>query len=297
MGQAPRPLSVYVDGRRINIALWGDPAAQPVVLIHGLRDHCRSWDALAHALAGDWYVIAPDLRGHGDSDWTGMEGYTLPGYVADIADVVEALGLSRYAIVGHSLGGAIGLRLAAAFPDRVTALAGIECIELPLQRDEAREPVPYPARIRGWLERRSAFARGAPRHYDSTDGARERMQREQADLPPETVAHLAANAAVFDQGKGWRWKFDPRVRLRAPEDQRARDLDEVLDAVRCPVLLFYGNAGWIPIPPDHRLSRLRHHVISRVDGGGHWLHHQFPERFAGEVLAFLKHHCRTDQHA
>lgn len=297
MNASPACTTVAVDGRRIHVATWGDPGAPAVLLVHGMRDHCRSWDFLAPGLAERYRVIAPDLRGHGDSDWAGADGYSLPAYVADLADVTEALGLQRYAVVGHSLGGALGLRLTAAFPERVVAFAGVECIELPIQRDEAREPKPYPIRLREWLGRRQAALGRPPRHYPSIEAACERMQQEQPDLPPAMIRHLVEHAVAFDTGLGWRWKFDPAVRLRAPEDQRAADLDEVLDAVECPVLLFYGDAGWIPVPGAARLGRLRQHTISHYPGAGHWLHHQFTERFLAETLAFLDANCRTDQHA
>lgn len=293
----PVCMPVFVERRRINVACWGLPDAPPVMLIHGMRDHCRSWDMIAPALAEQYRVIAPDLRGHGDSDWAGADGYALAGYVADIADVAGALGLDRYAIVGHSLGGVIGLRVTAAFPDKVIAFAGVECVELPIQRDEARTPTPYPERLREWLDRRqSALGKGG-RHYPTLDAACERMQREQPELPLATIRHLAVHAVAFDQGLGWRWKFDPRVRLRAPEDQRGTDLDEALDAIACPTLLFYGDKGWIPLPGAERLARMRQLSVSHYPGGGHWLHHQFTERFIAETFAFLENNYRTHEHA
>lgn len=297
MNGQPLSIPVIVDGRRINVAIWGEPDAPAVMLIHGLRDHCRSWDMIAGALASHYRVIAPDLRGHGDSAWAGTDGYALPDYVADIADIAEALELDRYAIVGHSLGGAIGLRVTAAFPDRVVAIAGVECIEMPLQRDEAEAPKPYPVRLRAWLDRRQAASKKDGRHYPTRDAACARMQREQPELAPATIRHLAAHALALEKGRGWRWKFDQRVTLRAPEDQHAIDLDAVLDAVVCPVLLFYGDAGWVPLPDADRLARLRNHSISHYPGGGHWLHHQFTARFIAETRAFLDANCRTSQYA
>lgn len=293
----PETMTIFADRRRINIALWGDPERPAVLLIHGLRDHARSWDMLAADLAHDYRVIVPDLRGHGDSDWAGTEGYSLAAYVADMADVVEALDLAEFALIGHSLGGAIALRLAAAMPERAVALAGIECVELPIQREEADAPEPYPQRLRTWLDRRRAFGGDDGRRYASMAEATARMLREQADLPSDTVEHMARHALVFEQGKGWRWKFDPRVRLRPPEDQRAHDLDEVLDAVSCPVLLCYADSGWIPLPAEARLARLKAHAVSHYTDAGHWLHHQFPERFAQEVRTLLHFNCRNSQDA
>lgn len=293
----PSLVSIHVDGRRLNAATWGDTSAPAVMLIHGIRDHCRSWDAIAHKLAQDFHIIAPDLRGHGDSDWTGADSYYLAAYAADIADVARAFDLSRYAIIGHSLGGAIGLRVAAAFPDKVKAFVGIECVELPIQRDEAENPTPFPQRMRHWLERRRAFEQKQIKYYPTAESAAARMRAEQPDLLPETIQHLARHAIALEPGKGWRWKFDPRVGFRAPDDQRGLDLNDILDAVSCPALLAYGDMGDIPLPGEARLAHLRSLSISRFSGGGHWLHHQFTERFTNEALQFLNDNFRIPQYA
>ncbi|WP_225008845.1 alpha/beta fold hydrolase [Novosphingobium percolationis] len=297
MSGSPSSHTVFIDGRRLNVTTWGEESAPAVILIHGMRDHSRSWDRVAHALAAEYRVIVPDLRGHGDSDWADSDGYALSAYVADIADIAEALALKRYAIIGHSLGGAIGLRVASAYPDQVKVFIGIECIELPIQRDEAAQPTPYPVRLRQWIERRQAAAGRDMRHYATVDDASARMQREQPTLSPEIIGELARHAVAFDLGKGWRWKFDPRVKRRAPEDQHGTDLDQLLDAVACPVLLAYGDASWVPLPGPARLAHLKNHAISHFAGGSHWLHHEFHERFVSEALAFLHENRRTFQNA
>ena len=68
----PGPTSrIYFSQRlRLHYVDWGNPDAPPLLLVHGGRDHCRNWDWVAQALRHDWHVIAPDLRGHGDSQWS-----------------------------------------------------------------------------------------------------------------------------------------------------------------------------------------------------------------------------------
>ncbi len=55
---------------RLHYVDRGNPDAPPLLLVHGGRDHCRNWDWVAQALRKDWHVICPDLRGHGDSQWS-----------------------------------------------------------------------------------------------------------------------------------------------------------------------------------------------------------------------------------
>ncbi|HLY57466.1 MAG TPA: alpha/beta fold hydrolase, partial [Stellaceae bacterium] len=74
--ELPGPTShFYISQRlRLHYVDWGNPTAPPLVLVHGGRDHCRNWDWVASRLRRDWHVIAPDLRGHGDSQWADAGG-------------------------------------------------------------------------------------------------------------------------------------------------------------------------------------------------------------------------------
>ena len=89
-------------GLHLNVLEWGDPAATPVVLCHGMFDHGRSFATIAPRLAERFHVIAVDARGHGDSDWA--DTYNWPVDVSDIVVIVRSLG-RRCHLVGHSKGG------------------------------------------------------------------------------------------------------------------------------------------------------------------------------------------------
>jgi 3-oxoadipate enol-lactonase len=95
-------------------------AAIPVVLLHALGENSSDWEPVASALAPPWRVYAPDLRGHGDSDWSGP--YTVEQLSADLEAFLDALGLRRVALAGHSMGAAPACLFAARHPDRVTRL-------------------------------------------------------------------------------------------------------------------------------------------------------------------------------
>ncbi len=69
---------IYFSQRlRLHYVDWGNPDAPPLILVHGGRDHCRNWDRLAQALRHDWHILAPDLRGHGDSQWSPDGSYSI----------------------------------------------------------------------------------------------------------------------------------------------------------------------------------------------------------------------------
>src|SRR5215218_9914048 len=81
---------VYFSQRlRLHYVDWGNPGARPLLLLHGGRDHCRNWDWVAAAMRRDWHVIAPDLRGHGDSQRSPDGNYSMAAYVYDLAQLIH----------------------------------------------------------------------------------------------------------------------------------------------------------------------------------------------------------------
>jgi lipase len=103
---------------RLNVHEWGDPAAPPLVCLHGVTAHGARFRRLADdRLASRFRVIAPDLRGHGRSGWEPPWRYE--DYVADLVETLDGLGVERAPFVGHSFGGRLILELAAREPARV----------------------------------------------------------------------------------------------------------------------------------------------------------------------------------
>lgn len=111
-------------GLRFHYRDWGGEG-EPLVLLHGLASNARIWDLAAPLLAGRFRVVAPDQRGHGLSDKPDS-GYDLTSVSEDMAAFVEALGLERPALVGHSWGASVALQFAAARPDGVSALVLVD---------------------------------------------------------------------------------------------------------------------------------------------------------------------------
>src|SRR2546422_1063687 len=140
------PSHTYFSQRlRLHYVDWGNPAKPPLLLVHGGRDHCRNWDWTAAALRDDWHVIAPDLRGHGDSQWSTDGSYTMAGYIYDLAQLVHQQRLAPVTIIAHSLGGNVALRYARIYPDSVSAVRHVPA----RHRDHVgSDRVPDPAPLR-----------------------------------------------------------------------------------------------------------------------------------------------------
>src|SRR5918995_3310323 len=111
---------VELHGHRVIYRIAGSGPA--IVLIHGMVNSSRHWEAVATRLADRYTVIAPDLVGHGDSA-TPRGDYSLGAHAAVIRDLLSALGIERATMVGHSLGGGIAMVYFWQFPNRVERLA------------------------------------------------------------------------------------------------------------------------------------------------------------------------------
>src|SRR5437660_11936135 len=97
---------------------WGEPSAPPLVCLHGVTGHGRRFRRLAEErLAGRYRILAPDLRGHGFSDWE--PPWTIATNVHDVLETLDDAGVHRATFVGHSFGGRLVLELAVLDPDRI----------------------------------------------------------------------------------------------------------------------------------------------------------------------------------
>ncbi len=267
---------------------WGNREKPPLVLLHGGRDHCRNWDWTAEALRDDWHVIAPDLRGHGDSQWTADGSYTMPGYIYDLAQLIHQQWLAPVTIIAHSLGGHIALRHAGIYPETVAKLVAIEGLGPPPRELAARAAKTIAERMDEWIREQRALAGRLPRRYASIEDAFRRMQEENPHLSAEQARHLTAHGVNQNEDGTYSWKFDNYVRAWPPYDMRGRDIQLLWSRISCPTLLLYGTESRSGNPAqDGRAEAFRHAKVVGVERAGHWLHHDRLDVFLAIVREFL----------
>jgi pimeloyl-ACP methyl ester carboxylesterase len=283
----PEPWQHYYQSQRLRLSYWtwGDAENPPLILVHGGRDHSRSWDRVAEAFRDDYHVLACDLRGHGDSEAATGSLYGLPEHVLDLVALIDLVG-GRASVVGHSFGGAITLLAAGTFPEKFERIVDIEGAGARLHEGRGE---PTPKRLREWATRTRAFEHQTPRVYPTIEEARDRMQEANPRLSPEMAMHLARWGTLGIDG-GYVWKFDPWVRGRTPFEVGPEDMAQVWAAVEAPVLHLAGGASrfhrdrFEGKPLDDYFAASRTVV---VPDAGHWIHHDQLDITVREIRQFL----------
>ena len=273
---------------RLHYADWGNAGAPTLVLVHGGRDHCRSWDWVAEQLRDDWHIIAPDLRGHGDSQWAEDGNYPITAFVYDLAQLVHQLDVGPVTIVAHSLGGNVATRFTGLYPQQVKKLVCIEGLGPSPKMMADRAAVPHADRWRAWIANKRAAAGRIPKRYPTFDDVLSRMMAENAYLTPVQARHLTEHGVNRNEDGSWSWKFDNHLNVWPFDDMAQAEIETLWQAITCPTLLLYGTNSWASNPAkDGRDAHFQNARTVAFENAGHWLHHDQFDRFMGELRGFL----------
>jgi pimeloyl-ACP methyl ester carboxylesterase len=283
----PTSRTYFSQRLRLHYLDWGNPDAPPLLMVHGNRDHAHNWDWVAEGLRDTYHVVAVDLRGHGDSQWSVGSSYGVGDYVYDLAQLIHQQHLTPLRIVAHSLGGMVSLRYAGVFPENVVRLVVVEGTGPPVTPIEQRPGAPE--RIRWWIETGRALSGRIPRRYESLDAAFARMQEANPHLSPEQARHLTVHGANQNEDGSYTWKFDNAVHFGGALDLSPEETREVWRNIACPMLLVYGSESWQQaivttggVTADFVDARME-----VVGGAGHWVQHDQLDVFVEMVRGFL----------
>ncbi|HXG51137.1 MAG TPA: alpha/beta hydrolase [candidate division Zixibacteria bacterium] len=291
------PQSRFLDARGLPIHCleWGEPGGRPLILVHGWRDHARSWSYFVDALRAQsdrpLRIVAPDCRGHGDSGWAGPGGYYhFPDYVHDLDCVIEALGAPVVTLVGHSMGGTISFLYSGTFPERVERLVLIEGIG-PIGmafRDAPLRMAKFLSELRA-IRQRTTVAFDSF-EYSSLEEAARRFQHAHPRLSPERALELTRWGMRRNGNGKWVWKFDPLHRTTSPQPFYAEQAIEFYRRIACPVLVATGAESRQAPRPDlpQRLAAFRDCRCITIGRAGHMVHQDNPEELAAAILDFLR---------
>ena len=254
------------------------------MLVHGFLDLAHGWCEVAEQLAARAHVIAPDLRGHGDSDWIGPGGYYhFADYVPDLDEVIARLARTRVIVVGHSMGGSVVSYWAGTRPARPAAIALLEGLGPPDQRD-----IELPGRTALWIDAWRG-ARGKTRPMPSVAEAARRL-RKHDPLLGEALALRLATAGTREVEGGVAWKHDPLHMTMGPYPFRTDNAAQFWRKITCPVLVVDGGATMLNLDERERAARRtmfanHRHVV--LPGAGHMMQRHQPSALARLLLELL----------
>ena len=236
----------------------------PVVLLHGLMTNGACWTPLARALEGDYDVVMPDARGHGNSSAPG-QGYCYENLAADVLSLIEALGLTTPVLIGHSMGGMTAAVIANRDPKRLRGLVLADPTFLTPERHREVHESDVAAQHRRILN-------GSKKDF-LTEIRIRHNQRSSELIELFAQARFQTSIHAFE--------------ILIPPNPDYMQLIKTLDI---PSLLVIGDVGAVVSPGmASQLARLNQRLeVVQIAEAGHGVPYDQPERFSAHVKAFLR---------
>lgn len=286
--EGPTSHTYFSQRLRLHYVDWGNRDAPPMLLVHGGRDHCRNWDWVAQHFRKDYHIIAPDLRGHGDSQWMIGGSYNQIDYVYDIAQLLHQTQMVPATILAHSLGGSIALTYTGLYSRNVRKIVAIEGMGPPPAMIKERFNSPTDKRLRAWISELRKISGRIPRRYESIEEAFQRMQAENPHLNEERARHLTIHGVSQNEDGTYSWKFDNYVRSFPPVGIPFDEIYKLWSNITCPALLVRGTESWASDPlQDGRAAHFQNATVANIEQAGHWVHHDQLDEFVELTKRFL----------
>lgn len=267
-----------VNGFRIHYLDWGDQKAMPMVLLHGLRSFAHDWDGVSREFSDRYRVIAVDQRGRGDSDWDPEHRYHTQSYVSDLEQLVDQLGLDKFVLIGHSMGGVNTMVYASQHPDRVAAAVvedmGPRIAQPTGSNRIAQEIENTPMEFASWAEA-------------------EAMWREQRPLISEEAMMLRLENTLKELPDGKvTWKYDLQGIMKViqnPDPASQVDLWPHVRGLQCPTLVLRGAmSDVLSGETAEEMAKSNSNVRwTEVPNATHYIHGDNLDFFNQEVSLFL----------
>lgn len=260
----PREGYLKSRGRKLHYLLWGGTGLK-LVLLHSMGMDGHGFDTFSDALQEEYQVLAFDILDHGDSEKP-KEPVSLGEHAEIMRDAYRQLGFEPNVLVGHSVGGMIGMVLAAEHPDDLRGLVLVDIAPFEMTGRPARPP--------------------PPEFFSDEEEARSYIRQRYPGFTPEAVENRVKHAFVRDE-KG-------RLKLKGTgatiRPSLAVDLWPYVERMETPTLLIMGSES--DLVTDETLKRMKKTMsrleVVTVEGATHMVPQDKPEEFEHHVRGFLK---------
>ena len=270
----PADKMVRANGLNFHYLEWGDPGNPTVLMLHGVSQQAHSWDFIALALSDRFRALSLDQRGHGDSDWAPGGDYSIEAQQADIDGVVDALGLGKFTLMGHSMGGRNSYIWASRHPG---ALDSLVIVDTGPQGQETGR-------------RRIQQFQALPDELDSFDEFAQRVQEYTGRNMEQVLGALKYSIRERSDGK-WTWKYDKVLRTPGarPPGWTAEQLWECVERIDCPTLIVRGERS--DIFAEETMARMGQIIpdcaTATIARAGHLVQGDNPADFLAEAEKLL----------
>ena len=262
-----------------HVTEWGNTDNPLLVFLHGWGDAGSTFQFVVDELKGDWFVIAPDWRGFGETRLE-AESYWFPDYLADLDALLEIYSPDGpVRLAGHSMGANVASLYAGVMPERVAAVVNIEGFGL-----SDSDPEDAPGRYRQWVE--AGRSRPANSSYASLGELATRITRRSPRLSEDRALFVAGEWAELDADGVVRIKADRAHKLPNAVLYRRQEAIACWRNVTAPVLIVSGSetdfdADGSPLPFNKSQT-------VTIEGAGHMVHFDQPAALAEAIDGFLR---------
>jgi len=272
----PKDKTVNVNGINLHYLDWGNEDKPKILLLHGLRGHCHSWDDVSAEFCKDYHIVALDQRGRGESDWASGGDYSSQSFVADLEGFCEAVGFDKFTLIGHSMGGRNSMAFAGNNADK---LENLVIVDIGPDLDP-----------RG-SERITQELINVPEEFDSFEDVYA-YQSKQNRFCSETVLRRRLTYATKElpNGKlGWRYDLEIREQRRNNTGSKQPDLWVNLPGIKCPVLIVRGlETDTLSLETAEKMVEvLPGGRLVHVEKAAHMVFEDNPEGFIQALHEFL----------
>ena len=256
----PKSMRMSVNGLNLHYLDWGNVGAPPVVCVHGYTSSAEAFNALARHFHDRFHIVAPDVRGHGESAWSPDGAYQYRDQVSDLAKLVDQLGLTRFTLIGTSMGGIIAVAFAAAHAAR---LAGLVINDIGPD-------------VEGGSQRITQTVGSRPEEFETLEAAmvyRREVSPVTATRPMSDQREVALGVLRQRTDGRWVWKMDPAyIEQRVTKGPPKRsNLWPVLAKIDCPTLVVWGTTSDVlsEVQARRMADTLPHGELVAVPGVAH----------------------------